>query len=393
MDDSELTTREQITYGTGYFGVTLITLTVTMWLSNLYLPPEEGSVPLLPGMFFFGHFFNASILFGFAKSVGRFVDAVTDPFLGYLSDNTKSKWGRRRPYIIFGAPLLVIVFVSLFLPNYPAGHPGNLYHLLATISLFFLFYTIVVTPYLSLLPEIGKSAADRFLLAGWQVRFNLAGAAVAMILGDVIRHYAGHKWMVIFFAILALGAFWIAGFKTKERPKPISGERFGFGKALIETFRNRPFLIYLIALTFVWFGFNLMLNSLRHIVVALMGFKTMGVAISMFSTLIVAVLCIPLVFRYAKKHGPKKTFLSLVSLFAPLMFMLFLLRSPMVGEYSHYLGFMIFGLMGIPTSAFFIIPHVLMGEVIDYDETRTGKRLEAIYYSAQAFIMKGGLAF
>ena len=390
-EEDKLTTKAKAVYGAGYLGVSLSTFAITTWLATYYLPPEGGKT-IIPDMVFFGKAVAAAYLFGLAQSVGRFLNAIADPLIGYLSDNTRSRLGRRRPYILIGTPVLVILFLLVFRPTFPAGNPGNFYHLLITINLFYLFYAIVITPYLSLLPEIARSTAERIRLSGWQTIFNVAGVACAVILGDIVRHYFGYWVMSLFFAALIFAAFFLPGIRIKERTVVKEGQRIGFWRALAITLENKPFIIFLLGQTLVWFGFSLIQGALRHVVVALMGLQTVGMAKCLFLSLTVAVICMPLVFKLTHKYGKKRAYIIMVSTFVPLLAAIYLLRSPWVGNFTTPLGYIIFALMGIPISAFFIIPNSILGEIIDYDEKHTGLRREAIYFSTQSLINKTGLA-
>ncbi len=389
-----LTNRDRAIYGAGYLGVSLATFAITTWLTGYILPPEEGAATIFPAMAFFGKTFAAAALFGFVMSAGRVVDALSDPLIGYLSDNTHSRFGRRRPFILLGTPLLAILFVLAFNAPLPAGSTGNFFFLLAVISIFFLFYTIVITPYLALLPEIARSTSERLRLGSWQTIFNMVGILVAMIAGGFIVAKLGYSPMALIFAGILFISFMGSALGTRERPDAVMTERMGFFHAFGQTFRNRPFLIYLFSQVFIWFGFNLVIASLKHIVVALMGLSTTGVALVMILTLGTVISTIPLVLWLAKRWGKKKTYVVMVSAFIIGFAAIYVLKSPILSDKgSMVAGLIIFFALGIPSSAFFVIPNTFMGEIIDYDETLTGRRREAIYFSAQALINKFGLAF
>lgn len=416
--EPELRTRQRAIYGLGYLGVSITTFAITTWLAAYYLSPKAGAGALIPPMAIFGKVIAGSVLFGIAMSAGRIVDALTDPLIGYMSDNCRSKWGRRRPFIIFGTPLLVILFLLAYHPPKPAfygmtselhrnvllfAHPhtppyghaseGNFYFLLAVISVFYLFYTIVITPYLALLPEIARSTAERLKLASWQTVFNMSGLLITMVVGALLISFIGFQEMAYIFAAVILAAFLISGFKTRERHNVDVKPGTGFWNELKLTFKNKPFLIYLFSQVFIWFGFNLIVMTVAHIVESLMGLGTAAVALCMGLTLVMVIITIPFVLRMAKLYGKKKTYLVMVSVFVVGYAAIYILRSPLIGNYSLHLGLAIFLLLGIPASAFFVIPNTIMGEIIDHDEKLTGKRREAIYFSAQALINKFGLAF
>ena len=118
----------------------------------------------------------AASLAGIAILIGKFWDAVTDPMMGYISDRTRSRWGRRRPYLIFGAlPLLLSMWYFFSAPNYTNAQTTGF--LWATLALCLLntAYTVVNIPYGSLTPEITKDYQERTSLNGFRFSFAVIG--------------------------------------------------------------------------------------------------------------------------------------------------------------------------------------------------------------------------
>jgi GPH family glycoside/pentoside/hexuronide:cation symporter len=261
------------------------------------------------------------------------------------------------------------------------------------MGIFYLFYTIVITPYLALLPEIARTTPERLRLSGWQTVFNMAGVSIAMIVGALLISFVGYHGMAWIFAAVIFISFMMSGLKSKEIPGVDTLPKMGFWAALFLTFKNRPFLIYLFSQVFIWFGFNLIIASIKHICVALLGMHSSGVALCMLLTFAVIIVGIPFVFKLTRNIGKRMTYIYMVAIFIPGFALIYLLHSPWIGVMNLPLGLIIFATLGIPASAFFVIPNTLMGEIIDYDEKLTGRRREAIYFSAQALINKFGLAF
>ena len=189
-----------------------------------YLPPtNSGLEPLI-----------APIFLSVAFLISRLIDAVADPLVGYLSDKTNTRWGRRMPYIALGAIPLALTTVAYFYPiKSETGIPTFMY--LATIgSLFFIFYTIVGAPYNALIPEISHSNADRLNLSTWQALFRLIFTAVAMVAPGALIHTLGGgdtekgiRLMVMLLSGLAVVGMFITVF-TVDEVKYSGGENFGY---------------------------------------------------------------------------------------------------------------------------------------------------------------------
>lgn len=112
---------------------------------------------------------------GVIFAAGRLIDVFTDPAIGHLSDETRSKWGARRPWIVLGAPLYCIAVGALLSPPDGAG----LLYLIAASTAYFLLYTIVDVPYSSIGLEISPHLHERSLLASSKAVFQVMGALTA----------------------------------------------------------------------------------------------------------------------------------------------------------------------------------------------------------------------
>ena len=113
------------------------------WLMYFYYPGEgKGVIYMSLGAFVAVQF------------IGRLMDSVSDPLVGYFSDKTKSRWGRRIPYIIFGTPFVAVTIALIWYPLTDHPSMANNLWLAGNLLVFWLAYTVVVAPHLSLLPEI-----------------------------------------------------------------------------------------------------------------------------------------------------------------------------------------------------------------------------------------------
>ncbi|MBT8086512.1 MAG: MFS transporter, partial [Gammaproteobacteria bacterium] len=199
-------------------------------------------------------------LVGLLGALPRLTDAFTDPLVGYASDNTRSRWGRRRPYIFVGAISVAIIFTMLW--QLPPGKSEGWYfwYFLAGSLIFFLAYTVYATPWVALGYELTPDYHERTRLMGVQ---NFFGNIAYMIspyflaimylpmFGDVVTG-AGYLAMVIAVVVIGLGI--LPAIFLRERFKEIAaaeGEEKGSGVAHVvmdflrgfgKTLSFKPFL-------------------------------------------------------------------------------------------------------------------------------------------------------
>ena len=116
------------------------------------------------------------------KAMARAFDALTDPLMGWVTDRTRSRWGRRRPWMMIGAPFAALAFVMLFSPP-EALTPGTaaIWFALAYV-LYYLFHTVYEIPHGGLGPELTLDYNERNVLFGWRAPFIVGGTIVASTL-------------------------------------------------------------------------------------------------------------------------------------------------------------------------------------------------------------------
>jgi GPH family glycoside/pentoside/hexuronide:cation symporter len=140
--------RTKLLFGSSRIGAEALGRSQGLWLLYYYAPPSDTHLPtLLP-----------SLAVGALLTAGGIVGALDEAIVGYFSDRTRSRWGRRIPYIVLGAPLWAIFFVLLFTPPPDAGDAATAVYLFFVFELLALFGAVVVGPYEALLPELARRA-------------------------------------------------------------------------------------------------------------------------------------------------------------------------------------------------------------------------------------------
>jgi GPH family glycoside/pentoside/hexuronide:cation symporter len=333
----------------------------------------------------------SAALAGTAVMVGKLWDAVTDPVMGYISDRTRSRWGRRRPYLLFGSLPLLVAMVFFF--TNPHLHSPVLLTLWAIVALMFLntAYTVVNIPYNSLTPELTADYHERTSLNGFRFGFAVIGtivgaAAVQPILGAFPNKSAGFSAVgAILGLIMALAAL-TTFFSVREQAHSREElPREGFFSTYLGVFKNIPYLIVLIT-----FALHLMaLNFLQGILVYYTKYvyKNEGLTTpSMILLLVVAMACIPVSVWVSKKIGKKRTYqiaFAVLAVACGLIFSFGHLWGP-----SFFLGMMVFAGVGIGFG--YVAPWAMVPDTIEYDAHRTGERKEGAFYGMWTFTSKVG---
>ncbi len=165
--NSKLPFRIKLGYGAGEFASSIFWITIAFWLMN-YLTDEVG----LPGT-----------MAGAALMIGKIWDEVTDPAVGFLSDRTRSRWGRRRPWLLFGAIPFGLAYLVMFTNPGIESRPWLFVYITVAFILLCTTYTVTNVPYNSLIPELTKDFNDRSSLSGFKSIFavfgTIAGAVAA----------------------------------------------------------------------------------------------------------------------------------------------------------------------------------------------------------------------
>ena len=389
----ELPLANKLLYASGSLGANITFQAIATWLIYFYAPPDDAdNAPLV-----------AIGLVGVVLVIGRVIEALDDPLIGYWSDRTRTRWGRRLPFIVLGTPVLALSFFLLWTPPIDHESAWNAVYLFVLLEVFFLANTIVGGPYDALLPEIAVTSRDRVSLSAWKVLFGAAGAGMVFVLGGPLIASLGFAGMGLFMAAMTflsryLPVLGVRGHLQRE----VTATRFRFGQAVRETFSNRQFLAFVPA--FVLFTVaQVMLTQwlpfyvdvvLRDTVVHL----PFGIELEKTEakvTLLTAVFFLPLIASIplmswlAQRLSKRSVYggsMLLCGLYFPLLFFFGFL--PGISKLLQ--SFFVLGL-GIPIAGLFVFPQALLADIIDFDEQRTGERREALYFGVQATLQKMGL--
>lgn len=388
--EGEISPGRAVAYASGTIGLD-VAQPLLSWLPYLYAPPADapGAVALLPA---------ATV--GILLLVGRVVDGFAEPIVGFLSDRADTRFGRRRPFILAGAPILVASLLALFFPPFGPGQElATGVYLVLLNTVFWCAFTMVGAPYLALLPEIARTTAARTRISSLMTGFtvlviilgNLAlGPLVAAWAGGVtlfgIPFRNGFEPQALLCGILILVFVLLAVSSVRERPSHApDGGHLSFRSAVMESVRNPAFLPLVLPMSVFLIGINILVTAVPYLGRSVLHATEAEASLGAALVYGVAALTLPFLGRLVASHGKKRLYaLSLLVMSVQFASLPLVAISPWpTGSYL-----LLMSLVGVPVGAMLVLSRVLISDVIDEDERRTGLRREAMYFGMQGLLTK-----
>ena len=376
----------------------LANLVISQWLFLRYVSADAGlqagAAGSTGGGVAAGLVLVPAALFGTIFMLGRITDAITDPLIAYWSDHTRSRFGRRLPFMVLGTLPLALVFFMLWVPPQGLTTGINALYIFVFIQLYFILYTVVVTPYLALLPELSDDKAERLNITTLQAVFIMLGTVAFGAMGFILQKWG---WSAVggLVALLIVISFLPTVLFIREKPlqaRSASGAaaRDGLLVWLKSTLGNRAFVYLLVATSLYWFGLNLVLMIAPYWVVQLLGLGQDAVSLLMAPFLISSVVFFAVFNLLAKKYGKYRMFVLTLLGTALIVPMLALVPHLGFGSATAQSMF-VMGLVGVPVAGFFMLPYALLADVVDDDAQKSGQRREAIFFGVQAIFQKSAI--
>ncbi|MFA5113369.1 MAG: MFS transporter [Candidatus Margulisiibacteriota bacterium] len=310
-------------------------------------------------------------------------NAVNDPLFGFLSDNTRTRWGRRIPYLLAGAIPFGLLFFLLWVPPFDGiDHALELFLYLAIlICLFDALYTITVLNWAALFPEMFPTDQERAQVNVFRQSLGMIGLLLGIALPPLFYSTWGWPSMGALFGCLISLTMLIAVWGSREnkafsRPQPLP-----FWPALKATLRNRSFLTFVLANLFVQYTFTLIMATIPFFAKYVLNANPQRVTVILAAAFLTA---IPMLFvwkRVAVRFGAKQAFLASLLLLA-------LFLTPLFYVQSFGLVVLTAALIGAAMAGFILVADLVIADIIDEDELTTGHRREGMYFGLNAFITR-----
>jgi glycoside/pentoside/hexuronide:cation symporter, GPH family len=353
-------------YGSGDLGFS-ITSTIVAAYFAIFLTDVVGVRPALAAI---------------AILIGRTWDYVNDPLFGYISDHTRTRWGRRRPFLLFGPIPFAIVFTLMWWRPPIQGDVA----LVAYYALIYVLYdaaaTMIYMPYFALTPELTSDYDERTSLTSVRAFFSIAGSLVAFTLPLMIvtgfspEHGTSIMAMGFIFAIVSAIPIYIVFFGTRERPEFMQLEQPGLIDSVKLSVKNKPFVFSAIIFLFTWLTIDILQTMLLYFIKYAVN-REGNSDLIMATIFVVAIIALPLWTWTSRRLNKRLAYIIGMVFFAGVLLALINLTS--ATPLSIILILCV--LAGIGVSAAHIIPWSMIPDAIEYGELKNGKRHEGMFYS------------
>jgi GPH family glycoside/pentoside/hexuronide:cation symporter len=363
----------KLAYGVGDFGFAFADTAIGV-LFAIFLTDVVGLRPSLAALAIF---------------VGKSWDYVNDPIIGYIVDRTRTRWGRRRPYLLFGFIPFGLVFALLWWrPPFESQAALTAYYAVA----FFLYdtvLTLVTTPFFALTPELTQDYDERTSLTSYRMAFSLLGGLVAfivplMVIGTMRPENTGRVFQMGWvFAIACSLPLLVTFFGTREREEYVHQEQPSLRESLKAAWNNRPFLFAAGIFLFTWTAVDIIQTMLLFFLKYRMGLESESdiVAGAVFIT---ALIVLPFWVWASLKTDKRKSYIyGMVFLSVVMMILIFL--DPSLGfNYVIVLA----ALAGVGVSAVHVLTWAMIPDAVEVDELQNGARHEGMFYALVSLFKK-----
>ena len=381
----------KVIYGTGDWGMATFN-TLRLIFYAIFLTDVVGLEPRLAS---------------FAAFIGILWDAINDPLVGVLSDKFESRWGRRRPFLLFFAVPYGLAFLMLWWTP-PWEHQGLLMlYVMIAYALSDTFQTLVIVPFHALTPEMTTNYDERTSLASYRMFFNfLASISTAVAAPMIIdatmaaggTQQQGYLLAAALFGLSSIFPYLLIFATVREQTQVATAKMASFRETLQIAWRNIPFRYATMIYMLNWVTFDLIGAVLPFFLVYWVGGGDLMVAVpglgiplesGVLGVMLITATCVlPLWTWLSQRLGKRIAYMIAIGAWAVLLLMM-----TFVPPQNYTLTLVFAALIGVSVSAAHVLPDAIFPDVIDWDELRTGERHEGVYYGAKNFIRKLTTAF
>ena len=329
-------------------------------------------------------------LAGVVILVSKAWDAVTDPLMGVISDRTRTRFGRRRPYFLAG---IVLIFLSFFAMWYPVDF-GKEIHRFIYILVAYVFFSSVITlvmiPYNALVPELTPDYNERTSLASFRIFFSgFSSLVCAVVPWEIVKAFKPDVNTGFIVMATAFGLFFALPFiatflSTRERPEFQQDTMpFSLKGTFIEPFKTPTFVSVLLMYVFAFVAMDMVMSVIIYFMTYYVG-KQDETNYVLGVLLVVQLAVIPAYYLFSKRTSKKTAFITAVAFWICSMSLSFA-----IGPDSPTFLIYLFGaLVGAGTGGVVIMIYAIFPDIPDIDELYSGVRREGLYSGMFTFMRK-----
>jgi GPH family glycoside/pentoside/hexuronide:cation symporter len=345
---------------------------------------------LLESFSAYAYFFYIEVL-GLAMTMAAIVKMVyaiwnsaNDPIFGFLSDNTRSRWGRRHTWLVPAMILAAIAYVLIFsVPHWARTGTDLFWYMLWILLLFETLTTILIANYVALFPEYFHTLQERSNASVYYQAGKIIAVFIGLALTPLVYGAIGFSRMALLYAVLAVGGLAFALSVNREDPQMQAAEKVNFLPAFKNVLRDGSFWKFGMAFMLVTFGVNMVPFGLPFYVKYALHAGPEYTSILSAGALVTCFLVLPLWGKLVRKWRMKSTF-SFVVLIMALGTAMMSLR-PSIG-----LAVSAIAVIGVAWGGLWICNNIIRADLVSQHLARTGKHTEALYYALLNVILSMG---
>jgi glycoside/pentoside/hexuronide:cation symporter, GPH family len=354
-----------------------------------------STVPSVLLLFFMTDVLGVSAaLAALAVSLPKLLDIVVDPLVGSLSDRTRSRWGRRRPYLLVGALSMGATFFMLFAVPPFAEPISSFWYVTIVFTVSAAAYSVFAVPYIAMPAEMSPDPHTRTVIVSWRMAFALAGiligsAGVPALVAALGGGRAGFAAMSAIIGAFCLAVMLATFFATRSIP---SGERSDTVVPLSAQLRlmlaNKPFFVLLIVYVVQLTGLGAFSAVVPYLTIYVLGRDDAFVGLIFLCLVGSAVVSSALWSLPARYLGKRRAYAVAVLLYAAANLGLLSVSAQNIN-----LLFPLAALMGAGFGGMQVLPFAMVTDTIQLDAQRSGLRREGLFTGLWTAGEKAGLAF
>jgi len=329
---------------------------------------------------------------GIIVLISRIWDAVSDPLMGVITDNTKTKYGRRKPYLLAGSFAVIVAFTLLWWPVSFSSQALTFVYVLFAYLFYSTVSTMIMVPYSSMSSEISLDYKERSTVNGTRLFFSQVASLLCAVIPMEIVHMASNVktgYIIlgitfgIFFAIPLFSIFFVC----QERAPITDTKNKASFKLFVEPFKIRTFRLLVLIYLFAFFAMDLISSILAYYMkYYLLRIGELNYVLG--TMLIVQIAFLPIVVKISNKIGKNKTFMMSASIW--------IVGAILLGMYSlswpSWAIYVIAGIIGLGLCGCVVMPWLMFPDVTDVGELYFGERRSGSFGGIMTFMRKSSSA-
>lgn len=373
LDNNKLPFWRVALYSSASAGLNILAITVSTWLLYFYSPPPDSGRPT----------YMPAVTMGILLLIATFWDAVIDPFIGHYSDTLRSRWGRRRPFLMFASPFILLGAILLWTPPSLTNYALNAVYFMMIILIYHTSYSLVGIPYDASMPEMAPETHARLGLSYWKGFFGILGVLIGSLVAAPLFESIGAVAMGAVVGIVGVVTIYITLLGLRETTRPV-GETMSALDGLKATFQNKQFLILFFSTLSVHIAYQMVLANFPYFVTLVLR-QTEGDVGIYQGVLIVFIALTGPVWTWLNRRYSQRALLNASMLLLGIIFAFGFLIGALDQNTINIQAYIFIALIGVALGGYLILIYAMMGNLVDYDEMLTNRRREAIYYGTFSF--------